>query len=49
MDYEMMDGLLKELRGYRLPEADRERISQIERLLTELDWDGIIHIVSETP
>lgn len=40
-DYELMDGLLKELRGYRLSPPDRERISDIEKMLTELDWDGI--------
>jgi FOG: CheY-like receiver len=40
-DYELMDGILTDLRGYRLSPPDRERISDIERMLTELDWDGI--------
>ncbi len=47
MDYEMMDGLLKDLRGYALPDADRERIAKIESMLTELDWDGIIQTAGE--
>ena len=47
MDYEMMDGLLKELHGYSLPEADRRRIADIEKLLTELDWDGILNKARE--
>ncbi|MCR5501406.1 MAG: response regulator [Lachnospiraceae bacterium] len=47
MDYEMMDGLLKDLRGYRLPDGDKKRISEIEKMLTELDWDGIIRTAGE--
>ena len=47
MDYELMEGILKELNGYRLPGPDRERVSKIERMLTELDWDGIIQIAQD--
>ena len=46
MDYGLMEDILNDLRGYRLTEADRERISKIEQLLTELDWDGILKLVS---
>ncbi len=42
MDYELMEGLLKELHGYRLPPKDAEIVAKTEKLLTELDWDGII-------
>ncbi len=42
MDYGMMEDILKELKGYSLPEKDKINISKIESLLTELDWDGII-------
>lgn len=47
MDYELMENILKNLHGYRLPEADRERIAGIESMLTELDWDGIIRLAGE--
>ncbi|MBO4415725.1 MAG: response regulator, partial [Lachnospiraceae bacterium] len=47
MDYGMMEDILKDLRGYSLPEADRDRINNIERMLMELDWDGIIRTVRE--
>lgn len=47
MDYEMMDEILKSLRGYCLPEADRARVAEIENLLTGLDWDGIIQTVND--
>ena len=47
MDYGLMDELLKSLREYRLdPETDK-RISRIEKMLTELDWDGIVLAVRE--
>ncbi|MCR5252058.1 MAG: response regulator [Lachnospiraceae bacterium] len=46
-DYELMDGILKDLRGYRLPASDRERISDIEKMLTELDWEGIAEKAGE--
>jgi len=46
-DYELMDDLLKNLRGYRLPPSDREKLSDIEKMLTELDWDGIMKKAGE--
>lgn len=42
MDYGMMEDILKQLKGFALPDADREKIAKIERLLTELDWDGMV-------
>ena len=45
MDYELMEGILSDLRRYNLPEADAKRVAAIERMLTELDWDGIIQEV----
>ena len=48
MDYGMMEEVLKDLRGYELPEADRERMSRFETMLTELDWDGIISLAGES-
>ncbi len=42
MDYGLMENVLDRLREYKLPTSDEERIERIERLLTELDWDGII-------
>ncbi|MCR4755519.1 MAG: response regulator [Lachnospiraceae bacterium] len=41
MDYELMDGLLREIKGYRLTDDDGQRVCEIERLLTELNWDKI--------
>ena len=41
MDYELMDGLLKDIKGYRLTSGDEKTVSEIERLLTDLNWDKI--------
>ena len=41
MDFGMMEDILKDLKGYALPEKDKLRISGIEARLNELDWDGI--------
>ena len=47
MDYGMMEDILKDLKGYELPEADKEVISGIEGMLNMLDWDGIAKSAGE--
>ena len=47
MDYDMTEDILKSLREYKLPAEDEKRISDIERMLNELDWDAIISTVNE--
>lgn len=47
MDFGLMDYILKDMHGYRLPDADGARIARIEELLTKLDWDGIIQTAKE--
>ncbi len=47
MDYGLMEGLLKDLHGYSLPAIDSERLALMDRMLTELDWDGIIRTAEE--
>ena len=47
MDYALMDEILSELRGFRLPEEDRERVHSMEMMLSQLDWDGIKYKAGE--
>ena len=47
MDFGLMEDILKDLRGYSLPDADKDRIAKIEGLLTQLDWDSIISLAKE--
>ena len=47
MDYGLMDDVLEDLNGYRLPEKDKAKIADIRRLLMELNWDGIIARIKE--
>jgi CheY-like chemotaxis protein/HPt (histidine-containing phosphotransfer) domain-containing protein len=41
MDYGMMEGILKDLRGYRLTKEDADAVSKMENCLLQLDWEGI--------
>ena len=47
MDYGLMEDILKNINGYSLPPDDRKKMDDIGRLLTELDWDGIVKIAKE--
>ena len=47
MDYGLMESIIKDLKGYALPSADRERIDKIEGRLMELDWDSIVKLAGE--
>lgn len=44
MDYEMMENVLRDLKGYRFVPEDEERLQQIEECLLQLDWEGISEI-----
>ncbi|MBR5419859.1 MAG: response regulator [Lachnospiraceae bacterium] len=47
MDYGLMESLLKDLRGYALPDKDRKKLTELEEKLNGLDWDGMIKIARE--
>ncbi|MCR4797779.1 MAG: Hpt domain-containing protein, partial [Lachnospiraceae bacterium] len=47
MDYGMMEDMIADVQGYDLPESDRLRICRIEKMLMELDWDGILSVAKE--
>lgn len=41
MDYDLVDGILRDLRGYALLPGDKGFIEEIEKRLMEFDFDGI--------
>ena len=41
MDYGLMDGILSDLKNYAMMDKDKENIHNIEKHLTELDWEAI--------
>ncbi len=47
MDYDVVDGLLKDIRGYSLSPADKKIVDDIERKLMEFDFKGIDTIAGE--
>ena len=46
MDYGMMENILDSLKEYRLRDEDQDKADSIGKLLTELDWDGILRVVN---
>ena len=41
MDFEMMEGMLKDLKEYRLSDEDEKAVNEIEDMLMQLNWEGI--------
>ena len=44
MDYGLMDELFKSLHAYRLPPEDAKKITKLETMLTDLNWEGIVEL-----
>jgi len=47
MDYQMMEGLLKDIRGYALPKVHDDNIKEVEKDLLQLDWDAIRQVAEK--
>ncbi len=47
MDFDMMDGILKDLDNYRLSEKDDELLKEIKALCLDMNWDEIKTRVQE--
>jgi HPt (histidine-containing phosphotransfer) domain-containing protein len=47
MDYDGAEMVLEELSAYRLPEADREKVKELKRLLKLLDWDRFTELLQQ--
>ena len=41
MDYDAVEMVLAELKEYKLPPEDAKKIAEVEKLLKNIDWDGI--------
>ncbi len=47
MDYDTVEMILEQLKEYRLPEEDAKKIASLEKMLRNLDWDGMEDIFKE--
>ena len=47
MDYDSAEMIIAEIRGFDLPEEDRERFSKLDTMLRQLDWDGFEKLAKE--
>ncbi|MCR5773686.1 MAG: response regulator [Lachnospiraceae bacterium] len=45
MDYDSVEMILEQLKTYRLPDEDRKKTEELERLLKALDWDAMEALV----
>ena len=48
MDYDSVEMILDNLKGYALPPEDDERIKEAEKMLRSFDWDGLEAWITET-
>ena len=46
MDYDAMEMILEELRKYKLPEIQQDKVNTIESLFKKLEWDKIESILA---
>ena len=45
MDYDALEMIIGELKGFKLPEGEGEKISKLEVLLKTLDWEGMEKLI----
>ena len=46
MDYDSVEMILDQLKEYRLPKEDGEKMAELGRMLKVLDWDGMEQLIS---
>ena len=46
MDYDSVEMIVSQLRGYKLPEADDEKIKKLESAMKNYDWDEMESIIA---
>ncbi|WP_081842978.1 hybrid sensor histidine kinase/response regulator [Butyrivibrio sp. WCE2006] len=45
MDYDSVEMIIKQLKEYKLPENDQDKITRLEKNLKLFDWDEMEHII----
>ena len=46
MDYDAVEMIVGQLKGYKLPEEDQEKVNKLEKMLKAFDWDGLEEIMA---
>ena len=47
MDYDSVEMIIGQLKEYKLPAKDAEKIGELEKMLRIFDWDGMESLISE--
>jgi HPt (histidine-containing phosphotransfer) domain-containing protein len=45
MDYDSVDMIITELKGYKLPEKDKDKLDQLALLLKQYDWEKMEQLI----
>jgi hypothetical protein len=45
MDCDMLEDILNEIDGYRVPDREKEKFSQVRQMANAFDYDGILKIL----
>ena len=45
MDYDSVEMILDQLKEYRLPEEDQQKMEELGKMLKVLDWDGMEKVI----
>ena len=46
-DLDSIDMLLQQTKAYRIPEAEKERFTQMEKKVRDSDWEGLKEVLSD--
>jgi hypothetical protein len=47
MDYDSVELILNQLKEYKVPCDDKEKISNLEKMLKQFDWDGMETLINQ--
>ena len=47
MDYDALEGIIKEIEGYAIPDSDKEKFKKLCDMAGQFDYDGIIALLDE--
>ena len=47
MDYDAVEMVLNQLKEYRLPKEDKDRMSELNKMLKVFDWEGMEALINQ--
>ena len=47
MDYDSVELILNQLKEYKLPKEDKEKMTQLGKMLKSFDWDAMESLMNQ--